>query len=114
MGLTRKTSPRVWRTMGDSEFQGNPEIWRQFNGTTFCRSGAEKLDADDNKEDDHPTFCQKWPYNSFMEDKVFISSLAADATAWLGTLNDIVITIGGKLFYLTYHCLYWEIFKALY
>ncbi|MBR2194797.1 MAG: hypothetical protein IJ911_04210 [Salinivirgaceae bacterium] len=60
MGLTRKTSPRVWKTMGDTEFQGNSEIWRKFNGTTFCRSGAEKLDADDNKEGDHPTFCQIW------------------------------------------------------
>lgn len=90
MGISAKISDRVWRTLADSEFTNNSAALKQFDGLTFCRSGSQIPDDEDNVKDNQPEFCQKWPYNSFMEDEVFVKELNADLLGWPGLVNDVV------------------------
>ncbi|MBR2196435.1 MAG: hypothetical protein IJ911_12585 [Salinivirgaceae bacterium] len=90
MGISAKISDRVWRTLADSEFTNNSAALKQFDGLTFCRSGSQIPDDEDNVKDYQPEFCQKWPYNSFMEDEVFVKELNADLLGWPGLVNDVV------------------------
>lgn len=77
-GNINKKTNRVWRTVADAEFANDSSALKKYSGETFCRSGKLLQDEEDNIKDNHPEFNQKWPYNSFMDDKVFIKEIESD------------------------------------
>lgn len=90
MGISTKKTKRVWRTVADAEFTNDSYALKKYSGKTFCRSGKLLQDEEDNIKDNHPEFNQKWPYNSFMDDKVFIKEIESDLLGWAGFVNDVI------------------------
>ena len=86
-----ETTKRIWKTLEDIGFaNNNPEVLKQFEGVTYCRSGYQRIESEDNYRSDHPEFCQKWPYNSYIEDAAIRQIIINDLSFWMGTGCDYI------------------------